>query len=118
LGEKEEVKQRPITSHTDSEGTFVRVPLGPEATYFAEIALVDWERLLKDGFTGNLNYVDGNNGKLYPTIGVGHRLIGRLICNAGPRERVVYLDGNPLNLRRSNLSIKKTSRPGNYRGAA
>lgn len=109
------MKQRPIEVLKDKDGkTFVRVPCGPRAECHAEIEFRDWENLLSLGYTGNLGFFElRRNGKRYATLSDskskgGVVLAARIIADAKPGQRVHFVDGNPLNLRRSNLELRST----------
>ena len=108
------MKQRPISMGTDTEHgtTIVRVPLGPDAKHHCELEIADWQALLMAGYSGNLNYVRPKDStKIYPIVPSKakniHQIVARVILKADKGTRVFYRDGNPCNLRRSNLQIKK-----------
>lgn len=101
------MRQRPVEL---LKNKVVRVPLGARATYHAFIDLDDWESIQKVG-TGNLNYiaVDGGRYAIMKARGNPRQLmVARVILDAGKGERVRFKDGNPFNLRRSNLSVIQT----------
>lgn len=109
------MKQRAVEVLKDNDGvTFVRVPCGPRAECHAEIEFRDWEQLLNLGYTGNLGFFElPKSGKKYVTLPNskmkgGHVLAARVIADARPGQRVHFIDGDPLNLRRSNLELRST----------
>lgn len=97
---------------TDSEGTrLVRVPLG-NSRQSAILNHSDFERIQAKGYTGGW-YLNGAEGCSYVRVYAGdHRgeqtTVARLITNAPRGQGVRYMDGNRLNLRRSNLYFDAT----------
>ncbi|WP_442577705.1 hypothetical protein ACSBOB_19275 [Mesorhizobium sp. ASY16-5R] len=94
------MKARPI--HIDKTGV-VRVPLARDGKDEAVIDLEAYNELMTLGVYQNWQLRGGNVGARGPR---GLKvLIGRVLTNARPGQRVVYRDGNPLNLRRGNLDL-------------
>lgn len=103
--------QKTIKFETDSIGQSIAIlPLGPEGNkgnailcrddllFLHSLGLsIKWNRLSKIGYvTAPCAFVRG-----------GHLLPARVLLNAGPRQTVRYKDGDPTNLRRSNLSLEE-----------
>lgn len=91
---------------TDADGVIrMRVELARHGTKVV-IDTADLEAIAGAGIS--LNWSLGLDG--YPRTyvsGIGPYAVARLILGAKPGERACYLDGNPLNLRRSNLTIAR-----------
>lgn len=91
---------------TDADGVIrMRVELARHGTKVV-IDTADLEAIAGAGIS--LNWSLGLDG--YPRVnvpGVGTCAIARLILGAKRGERVCYLDSNPLNLRRANLTIAR-----------
>ena len=81
----------------------VTVPLGKNAKH-GECILdkSDMDRLLTMGVSTNWTL---NNGSVHAYSRSGHLTIARVITDASIGERVRYLDGNTLNLRKHNLEL-------------
>lgn len=97
------IKRKPIR-FTDADGvTRYLMPLArPGIEVVIDIA--DLDAIAAAGIS--LQWSQGADG--YPRVGIpgcGTQAIARLILGAQPGERACYRDGNPLNLRRSNLTI-------------
>lgn len=88
------------------------VPLGRSGSKTAVLYKDDLDYLMRLGVGNrwianpNQNYVLCFGNKPGKRI-----MVARLLLNAGPGNRVHYKDGNPLNLRRDNLSLKRHSCP-------
>ncbi|MGE8227020.1 MAG: hypothetical protein ACN6RK_14655 [Stenotrophomonas sp.] len=91
---------------TDADGVIrMRVELARHGTKVV-IDTADLEAIAAAGIS--LNWSLGPDG--YPRVnvpGAGPCAVARLILGAKRGERVCYLDGNPLNLRGSNLTIAR-----------
>ncbi|WEX07290.1 hypothetical protein [Chelativorans sp. AA-79] len=85
------------------EGSAVAVPLARDGRQEAILDLSDYNELIALGVYPNWQLRGGNVGSRGPNgIKV---LIARVLTDAKPGQRVVYRDGNKLNLRRGNLSV-------------
>lgn len=97
------VKRKP-TQFTDTDGVIrYRMPL---ARHGVEVVIdtADLNAIADAGIS--LQWSQGPDN--YPRVnipGCGTHAIARLILGAQQGERVVYRDGDPLNLRRSNLTV-------------
>ena len=101
-------------SDARSRTRVVRVPLGPRGMKgFATIDLDLWEKFIARGFSGNLNAgFAPNSDKLYVTcpstaVAGNNQLLGRVLMDAKRGEVVRYLDGDPTNLRKSNMRLER-----------
>ncbi len=103
---------------SDNGSVLIRVPLkGSKGLKgYAEINKDDWD------FLGKLGASTAWNLSAYGTVIAGaarapgrNVRIGRVLLDAGPGQIVRYRDGNPLNLRRSNLYLDKGSALGRDR---
>lgn len=97
------IKRKPIR-FTDTDGVArYSMPLArPGVEVIIDIA--DLDAIAAAGIS--LQWSQGADG--YPRVnvpGCGTQAIARLILGAQQGERTCYRDGNPLNLRRSNLTI-------------
>jgi len=82
------------------------VPVDCRGEQFATINKDDLEYLLKLGLSPTWNVLRG--GYVYAVAHRatgGHVSVARVLLDAGPGQHVIYLDGNKLNLRRSNLCL-------------
>ena len=85
--------------------------VNPRATPYATLDAVDWDRLVADGVSQN--WVLNASKKSYPLQsyvrvrmpGFGLRQVAQLVAQTRRGCGISYRDGNPLNLRRSNLVI-------------
>lgn len=95
--------RREIEYATDLDGTaLVVVPVGTqEAT--CKIERTDYDFLIKNGLSPHWGV---SNGKYVSAIKDGSReYVARLMCVASDGQSIRYKDGNPFNLRRSNLQL-------------
>ncbi|MBA4129894.1 MAG: hypothetical protein C0519_00560 [Hyphomicrobium sp.] len=87
----------------------VYMPLGRNTGKAAILYRDDLDRLLVKKGINTRWYCNNDN---YPLV-VGKQnkriMIARLLMDAEPEQRVMYRDGNPLNLRRENLYLKDTA---------
>jgi hypothetical protein len=96
-----------VTASGDSvEREVVYVPLGRSGAKAAIIWKDDLDQLMSLGI-GNRWYTNKDQNYV---LCFGNRpnkrlMVARLLLNAGPGARVQYKDGNPLNLRRDNLTL-------------
>ena len=105
------MKQRAIEIIEEEGKRLCRVPLGPRAERHAEIWEKDWNFLLKLGCPGNWNHINNNYvTACAPKASGNHVLVARVLLDAGPGESVIYRDGNPLNLRRENLTLVESAK--------
>ena len=102
-----------ILSDARTRNRVVRVPLGPRGMKgFATIDLDCWEKFIEKGFSGNLNaHFAPNSDRLYvtapSTAATGNNiLVARVLMDAKRGEIVRYIDGDPTNLRKSNLRLE------------
>lgn len=100
---------------TDEHGQeCIRVSLDNRGRHFATINAHDYLAVLRAGVTGAWFMNDNGKGRSYvraavPT-GIGtctNVQIARIIIGAGPRTIVRYANGDPLDLRRANLSWQR-----------
>ncbi len=89
----------------DSKGVALAiVPLGPYGMRGnAIIEEIYFDALISMGVSSNWNTTNGN--VIAKGINSRNVSIARIITGAIAGQRVKYLDGNPLNLRRENLSL-------------
>lgn len=89
----------------------VRIPLASWQGY-AELDLADYEMLAASGISQKWVLNSSGNGYSYVKACTRDnvRVVARLITKASHGEQVSYLDGNPLNLRRSNLMLMRGGR--------
>lgn len=68
----------------------------------------DYDLLRARGWTARWTSRKVTGDNIYPSINHGDKIrpIARIILDAGMDEKVKYRDGNQLNLRRSNLSLR------------
>lgn len=95
--------RRNIEYASDLDGTaLVRVPVGTQdATCTIERA--DYDFLIKNGLSPHWGV---SNGKYVSAIKNGKReYVARLMCMTSGGQSIRYKDGNPFNLRRSNLQV-------------
>ncbi len=102
------MKSRLIKTISKDDGrTVALVGLGRAGDPIAMIYLDDFEFLMQLGITANWtcmpvgNYVTCNS---YNNSG-SKLQVARVLLDAGPGTSVRYVDGNPLNLRRENLTV-------------
>lgn len=98
--------------HTDDHGDFFEVPVSNRRDLVALIDAADYHALRRDRRSLALFVQANQQGREYvlvarPDRGRGPVLTtaARLIMKPGLKRTVVYLDGNRLNLRRSNLRL-------------
>lgn len=99
---KKEVK---TIEFQEGDTPMVMVPTGKEkiATLYKE----DYDRLIELGAYKRWQLIKDKYVRCATRKGQGHVMIARALVNCPPGYCVVYLDGNPLNLRRENLGIRK-----------
>ncbi|MDQ0997025.1 hypothetical protein QFZ34_002207 [Phyllobacterium ifriqiyense] len=101
------MKARPIRMESDwasgAKQYVVCVPLGRSGNQEAAINREDYDELLSLGVSPNWQICSSS----VASRGIGHKvLVARVLMDAKAGQRVRYTDGNPLNLRRSNLSLE------------
>lgn len=90
-----------------SQSSVIAIPLGPNGSKgVAHIERDDWMFLLKLGLSPNW-YLSPSG---HPTVAAhrakgGRVTVSRVLLDAGPRQTVRFVDGNPRNLRRENLQL-------------
>lgn len=102
------MKPRPITvSEVHSFGVrdVVQVPLGRSGSEGAKVDQRDWDELRSLGVSPNWSLSNGSVVAGGP--GRSRVYVARVLMDAKAGERVEYQDGNPLNLCRSNLSVRE-----------
>ncbi|RWX68216.1 hypothetical protein EN780_09965 [Mesorhizobium sp. M4B.F.Ca.ET.089.01.1.1] len=82
----------------------MHVPIGRDGTLEATVDHDDWNWLVAHKVSRNWLLRGGQVGACAP--GKLEVLIGRVIVDALPGQRVVFLNGNELDLRRSNLGLQ------------
>lgn len=95
------MKARPITIGPDGS---VRVPLARNGEAEATIDFEDYQTLISLGVSPNWQQTGRSVTARTPK---GNMLVGRILMDAKAGQRVQYEDGNPLNLRRGNLSLRE-----------
>lgn len=104
------MRSRFVTTLNENGRDICYVPLGRGGDLCAVIWKEDFDFLIRLGITANWtkggsNYVTCNSSKV-----PGNKLqVVRVLLNAGPGEKVRYLDGNSYNLRRENLIVVPSS---------
>jgi hypothetical protein len=96
------MKARPITIAKDGDSYIARVPLARSGKVEALVKPEDYNTLLSLGVSPNWQI---SGGSVVANTPNGQTLVGRILTNAKAGQRVTYKDGNPLNLRRSNLEV-------------
>lgn len=94
------MKARPITIGPDGS---VHVPLARNGEAEATIDFEDYQYLVSLGVSPNWQQSGRSVSARTPK---GNMLVGRILMDAKAGQRVQYKDGNPLNLKRDNLSIR------------
>jgi hypothetical protein len=95
------MKSRSVSIGPDG---YLRVPLGRSGQHEAIIALDDYQQLIELGVSPNWQRCGGSVSAVTKK---GNMLVGRILADARAGQRVHYKDGNPLNLRRDNLSVRE-----------
>ncbi|WP_027155327.1 hypothetical protein [Mesorhizobium sp. WSM2561] len=99
------MKARPIRiTGSKEDGFLIHVPLGRSGTDEATVDLDDYNELVGLKLSRNWQLRGGQVGALAP-FGT-EVLIARVLTDARPGQRVVYLDNNTQNLRRNNLGLQ------------
>jgi hypothetical protein len=99
------MKARPVRIEGDQQRGFtVHVPLGRDGGNEAVLDLDDYNDLVALKVYPNWQLRGGQVGARGP-FGL-EILVARVLTDAGAGQRVVFLDGNPLNLRRSNIGLQ------------
>jgi hypothetical protein len=99
------MKARPVRIEGDQQRGFtVHVPLGRDGENEAVLDLDDYNDLVALKVYPNWQLRGGQVGARGP-FGL-EILVARVLTDAGAGQRVVFLDGNPLNLRRSNIGLQ------------
>lgn len=83
------------------------VSIGRDEKQFATLYKEDYDRLIELGAYKRWQLIKDKYVRCATRNGQGHVMIARALVNCPPGYCVVYLDGNPLNLRRENLGIRK-----------
>lgn len=97
------MRARPVRIVTERGKSLAVVPLSRSGENDAVLEQQDYEMLIAAGVSPNWHTVGGSVTAHTPK---GQRLIGRILMGAEAGEQVRYLDGNTLNLRRSNMTLK------------
>ncbi|MCG7504764.1 hypothetical protein [Mesorhizobium retamae] len=99
------MKARPVRISGDRENGFlVHVPIGRDGVNEATLDLDDYNELVSFKVYPNWQLRGGQVGARGP-LGI-EVLIARVLTNAEPGQRVLYVDGSPFNLRRGNLDLQ------------
>lgn len=98
------MKPRPIKITKEGQEDMAHVPLARNGERKAIISREDYEALIALGVSPNWQT---SAGSVVANSPAGRVMIGRLLMDAKASQQVRYKDGNPLNLRRSNLFIKE-----------
>lgn len=100
------MKGRPVRIANDRDrGSIVYVPLARDGKNEAVLDLDDYNELIGLGVYQNWQLRGGQVGARGPD-GIT-LLIGRVLTDAKPGQRVIFRDGNCLNLRRDNLDLSE-----------
>lgn len=94
------MKARPITVGPDGS---VHVPLARSGEAKAMIDFEDYQYLISLGVSPNWQLCGGS---VAAKIKGQSLLIGRILMDTNAGERVRFIDGNPRNLRRSNMAVQ------------
>lgn len=101
------MKGRPVHITGDQKkGFLVHVPLARDGEQEAILDLDDYNELVSLKVYPNWSLRGGNVSARIP--GGASVLIARVLTDANPGQRVVYRDGDRLNLRRENLSCSES----------
>src|SRR5262245_30720197 len=108
------MKRQTIVSRGPDGAALATVPLGPKAKLYCIMDSQSWDWLLNQGYSGKLNYLVGPNAKKYVTLGDTKRnktlMVARLLVGAKENQRVKYVDGDTLNLRKQNILVIDSKR--------
>lgn len=127
------IRQPDGIRHSTPDGEVVHVPVygamryclvNPKATPYAILDVDDFDRIVSEGYS-RLWYLNAARKSApalrYLRVKVpyfGNRMVSHLIAPPMRGQCVHYLDGNPLNLRRSNLALGSKGRTKGDRRAA
>lgn len=101
------MRARPVRISGDQDNGFlVHVPLARDGELEAALDLEDYNELVSLKVYPNWSLRGGNVSARIP--GGGSVLIARVLTDARPGQRVVYHDGDKLNLTRKNLSCSES----------
>jgi hypothetical protein len=103
-------KERIIRHLTDTDGKrIVEVPLGQNGKRVAVLYEQEFEELIGLGLSPRWRILKDRNNAMRVTVWLGsikqQISVARLICGADVHQNVSYLDGNPFNLRSTNLLL-------------
>lgn len=98
---KKEVK---VVEYVENGTKLTMVPVG---NTFVTLYKEDYDRLIELGAYKRWQLIRDKYVRCGTRNGMGHVMIARALVDCPPGFCVVYFDGNPLNLRRENLGIRK-----------
>ncbi len=98
--------KKKIIEFTENDLVMVKVPTGKK--HHTVLRKEDYDKLLEFGVFRTWQLASNMSAKCNNRRG-GSTIIARVLTNCPPGYCVTYLDGNPLNLRRENLGIRKGS---------
>ena len=98
--------KKKIIEFEENDIAMVKVPTGKK--HHTVLRKEDYDKLLELGVFRTWQLASNNSPKCNNRRG-GSTIIARVLTNCPPGYCVTYLDGNPLNLRRENLGIRKGS---------
>lgn len=98
----------PIPAVDDDGRPIFRIPLNDNTDALVDVS--DHQRLTAAGITSRWFINGDGQGRLYVRCGNPVATVGRLITQACPGDRVRYANGNPRDLRRTNLHLIKSQK--------
>ncbi|MDX8500148.1 hypothetical protein RFM99_17200 [Mesorhizobium sp. VK4C] len=87
------------------DGWLVHIPLGRSGTEEATVDLDDWEELVSLKLSPNWNLQGGQVSSRGP-LGV-EVMVARVLTDARPGQRILFLNGDHRDLRKSNLGLQE-----------
>jgi hypothetical protein len=114
--------KRPVRFAMDRDGT----PIAKVTLAGGEVAVIDgpdFDQLMRLGVSPNWTLNQAGTGHAYVRAYAPRRrgslvTIARLLMRPGRNQRVQYADGDPLNLRRSNLFLGHQGGAGDFEAGA
>jgi hypothetical protein len=99
--------QKPLSLQNEGKKTVVFIPIGRlRKQRYAVLYFEDYLALVKNGLTPN--WSAAGKGYVVAPNKEKTQYIARVLLSAREKERISYKDGNPFNLRRENLVLRKS----------